>query len=47
MQNKPNKGSQTQVWAHMKKPRMLLHQRFVTFLMNIIYTAFYAGNENT
>lgn len=26
----------------MKKPRMLLNQRFVAVFMNIVYTAFYA-----
>lgn len=34
------------VWKHMKKPQMLLNQRFVAFLMNIVYTSFYTGNIN-
>ena len=31
------KHSQTKVWAHIKKLRMLLNQRFLLFCMNIIY----------
>lgn len=34
------------VWAHIKNPRVLLHQRFVDFLMNIVYTSFYTGDIN-
>jgi len=36
-----------EVWKYIKKPRMLLNQRFVAFPMNIIYTAFYTGSANT
>lgn len=35
-----------QVWKHIKKPRMLLNQRFMAFLMNIVYTLFYTNRVN-
>jgi len=35
-----------QVWKHIKKPQMLYHQRFVAFLMNIVYTLFYTVRVN-
>lgn len=34
------------VWKHIKKPQMLYHQRFVAFLMNIVYAPFYTDSEN-
>lgn len=34
------------VWTHIKKPRMLLNQRLVAFLMNIVYTVFYTIGVN-
>lgn len=30
------------VWKHTKKSRTLVYPRFVTFLMDIVYTVFYA-----
>lgn len=35
-----------QVWTHIKKPQMLRYQRFVAFLMNIVYTLFYTVSVN-
>ena len=35
------KRSPIEVWTHINKSRMLLNQRFVTFLVNMVYILFY------
>lgn len=34
------------VWTYIKKPRMLLYQRFVTLFMNTVYTSFHTDSVN-